>query len=247
MNSNLIALAIVAAGAIIGGVMYVKQPSATTTTTIVEPAKPTTQPAQPAKPVFTKEDYAKVLTVTSGDHVRGNKDAAVTLYTYSDFECPFCVRFHKTIAELEQTYGEKVNVVFRHYPLPFHDPLASEVAHGLECAFELGGQDMYNKYMNSYFEQTKANKNGIVKEDGSQLPVADFAASIGLDKTKFEACQADGKYADMIKKSIATGATIGVQGTPSNFLKNNKTGDVFPIAGAQPLSMFKADLDKMLQ
>src|SRR5690348_2854735 len=54
------------------------------------------------------------------DHVRGPADAEATLIEYTDFECPFCQRFHAIPPELLKRYGGRLNWVIRNFPLSFH-------------------------------------------------------------------------------------------------------------------------------
>ena len=73
------------------------------------------------------------------DHIYGNPEAQLSLIEYSDFECPYCKTFHKTVKPVVDTHGGKVNWVYRHYPLGFHNPGAQKEAEASECANELGG------------------------------------------------------------------------------------------------------------
>ena len=78
-----------------------------------------------------------VPIVTADDHVRGDKNAPVTIIEYSDFECPYCERFHPTMLEVMEKYDGKVRWIFRHFPLSFH-PNAKPAAMAAECAGEQG-------------------------------------------------------------------------------------------------------------
>ncbi len=78
------------------------------------------------------------------DHIRGNPDAPVTLVEYSDFECPFCKRFHPTVKRIVDEYGGRVRWVYRHFPLDeIHPVKARREAAAAECAAELGGNDAF--------------------------------------------------------------------------------------------------------
>jgi len=63
-----------------------------------------------------------VRPVSKNDHIYGNPGAAITLVEYSDYECPFCKRFHPTAKKLVDQSDGKVNWVYRHFPLAFHHP-----------------------------------------------------------------------------------------------------------------------------
>src|SRR6266516_1713028 len=93
-----------------------------------------------------RERAKKARPLEARDHVRGNRNAQVSLIEYSDYECQFCKRFHGTLLELMQRYGERVNWIWRHYPLPIHGPLAQQEAFAAECAGRLGGDRAFWAY-----------------------------------------------------------------------------------------------------
>jgi protein-disulfide isomerase len=189
--------------------------------------------ANPAPSAATK----KPKTVTSADHIRGNVNAKVTLIEYSDFECPFCKSFDPTTQELLKTYGEKIRLVFRHYPLPFHQNAQKE-AEASECIASLGGNDAFWKYTDAIFARTTSNGTGFALDQLGPL-----AAELGVDQTQFQTCLDSGKYAQLVKDSIAEGQGAGVQGTPSTFIIDSK-GNSQLVVGAQPIDSFKTVIDK---
>ena len=77
------------------------------------------------------------VAVAANDPVRGVASAPVTIVEFSDYQCPFCARVNPTLDQVRKTYGDKVKIVFKDFPLPNHPqaPKASEAAH---CAGEQG-------------------------------------------------------------------------------------------------------------
>lgn len=175
------------------------------------------------------------------DHVFGNPDAEITLVEYSDFECPFCKRFHPTVKKLIEQNEGKVNWVYRHFPLEFHNPGAQKEAEASECAAELGGNDLFWKYTNAIFSRTTSNGKGFPIEN-----LVPLAAELGLDKEAFAKCLDSGRMADRVKQDYDNGVAAGITGTPGSILIKHATGDVFPASGAVPLERLQSVVDQML-
>jgi protein-disulfide isomerase len=190
---------------------------------------------QPVPTVVSKKPKA----VANADHIRGNKNAKITLIEYSDFECPFCKNFAPTLKELLSTYGDKIRIVYRHYPLPFHTNAQKE-AEASECVANIGGNDAFWKYLDIIYERTTANGTGFAL---SALGPA--AAEVGVDQQQFQSCLDSGKYEKLVKDAVTEGSGAGVQGTPSTFIIDSK-GNSQLIVGAQPIDSFKAIIDKSL-
>lgn len=195
------------------------------------------QNAQDAKSVMAKN----VQKVSSDDHIRGSKDAKISLIEFSDFECPYCKKFHSTAQSVVDAYDGDVNWVYRHFPLPFHDPLATQEAVATECAAEQGGNDKFWAMADLIYETTTSGGRGI---DPAQLP--ELAEEIGLDRSSFEQCLDSGRYDAHIQENIANGSAAGVTGTPGTIILNNETGEAVLVEGSQPLSTFKGTIDRML-
>ena len=134
---------------------------------------------------------AALRPVSKGrDHIRGNPAAAVTLVEYSDFECPFCKRFHATAMRLVDESKGQVNWVYRHFPLDeLHPGKARKEAVASECAAEIGGNAAFWKFADRFFELTPSNNQTDID---TVLP--QIAREIGLDRVRFASCLASGRH-----------------------------------------------------
>jgi protein-disulfide isomerase len=189
------------------------------------------------------EKAKKVRRVSAPrDHVYGNPNAPVSLIEYSDFECPFCKRFHATAKEIVDAYGGKVNWVYRHFPLAMHNPGAQKEAEASECVAQLGGNDAFWKFANAIYARTKSNGNGFPLDQ-----IVPLGKEIGLDEKQLKECIDAAKYASRVQEDLNEGIQIGITGTPANFLLRNDTGEVILKVGAQPSDAIKPDIDKLLE
>ena len=195
--------------------------------------------AQAAQQAEADAQAKNVALISDTDHVQGNKDANITIFEYSDFECPFCKQFYKTPAEVVAKSGGKVNTVFRHFPLSFHDPLATKQANASECAASLGGAEMFYQYHDELFKRTNSN----IGMDESEI--YKIAADLKLDKTKFATCYDNSNFDAKVKADIASGAAAGISGTPGVIIRNNTTGAVRVMPGAVPIEMVEAAIAEL--
>ena len=176
------------------------------------------------------------------DHIRGNANAPVKIVEYSDTECPFCKRFHPTMQQIMDEYGEsgKVAWVYRHFPLDQLHSKARKEAEATECAAELGGNDKFWAYLDRLMEVTPAN-NGL---DLADLPK--IAAYVGLDTAKFTECLSSGRYAQKIEEHVQNAIATGGNGTPWSIVVA-LSGKKYPLSGAQPYEAVKQLIETALQ
>lgn len=201
------------------------------------------QPSTVAAPIIPPpvQEAKEVPKVTKDDHVRGDRNARIALIEYSDLECPFCKSVHSTIKQVLEIYKDQVMWVYRHYPLTFHANAQKE-AEASECANELGGKDVFWKFVDSIFERTTSNGTGFALDK-----LVPLAVEIGLDETKFKSCLDSGKYEKRVKDDMNGGSLAGVTGTPGNILLDTRTGKTRLIPGAVPMASFKSAIDEMLK
>lgn len=173
-----------------------------------------------------------VPAITEDDHVRGNKNAPVTLIEYSDFECPYCGAFVPTVEQALAKYKDQVRLVYRHFPLSFH-PSALPAALAAECAAEQG---KFWEFHDAMFKNQTNLTNAYFKQ---------LAATNKLNTTKFNDCLSSQKYLDKVQNQAAAGGAAGVNNTPGTFVID-KDGSATPITGAVPAATLNAAIEKAL-
>ncbi|HID72815.1 TPA: hypothetical protein EYP38_02635 [Candidatus Micrarchaeota archaeon] len=179
----------------------------------------------PAGECPAEDPYSGVprLSVTTGDmpHL-GDADAPATLIEVSDYECPFCARFHlQTSVPLKTSHVDtgKLKVYFRDFPLSFHAH-AMDAAIAARCADEQG--DFWGmNYM--LFE----NRDSWVSAPDVRETFSGYAGELALDITEFQACYDAREHEAAVNADMSSAAQSGVQGTPGSFIvipKDNVDG-----------------------
>jgi len=181
---------------------------------------PTDQPTAPA---------VDVPAIKDGEAIKGNKDAQVEIIEYSDLECPFCLKHKLNMDQVYSEYKDKVKIVFRHFPLSFHEN-AFKAAVAVECAGEQG------KFWQMFDLVFDANEAENMSVDAWKSAAKDM----GLDQDKFDKCLDSDKYADKINNDMLEGGAAGVQGTPATFIN----GEL--ISGAVPVEVIKEAIETVL-
>ncbi len=177
-------------------------------------------------------DTKTVFKVPIGQSpVRGPAAAPVTIVEFSDFQCPFCKRSEATVVELRKKYGDKIRVVWKDEPLPFHpraEP-AAEVAR--EARAQRGDAGFWDAHDALFDVQPK-----LEDED-----LAGVAQKLGMNVGKVK----DAIKAHRHKKGIDADADLAddldATGTPHFFINGRR------LVGAQPIDKFTAIIDEELK
>lgn len=149
------------------------------------------------------------LTVSENSHIRGNLKAPVTIVEFSDFQCPFCQRFHPTVRQILEDYPDKVRWVYKHFPLDQIHPEAKPAAEAAECLAEQKGDQGFWQFADGLFEnQSKLEKSFYLE----------LAQNMNLDLAQFESCISSGKYQDRVETDFQEGVNLGIRGTPGSFV-----------------------------
>lgn len=221
-------VAIVIAGAFIAGAVYfVAARNGVTSQAATDKQLSVAQTPEPTG------STDAVRPVTGDDHIKGSLDAPIKIVEYSDFECPFCQRFHNTMNEVMDKYGASGEVawVYRQFPLEqLHPVKAQAVAVASECVNELGGNEAFWKFTDGYYAVTLTNNR-----TDTETVIPQLVKDIGLDQVAFQTCVKSGKYTERINADIANAVETGGRGTPWSIMIG-PDGKTYPINGAQPLA-----------
>jgi len=178
------------------------------------------------------------------DHLWGDKNARISVILYSDMECPFCKRFAGVPESAAAKFGGKVNVVWRHFPLQFHNPNALKEAHASECVAKQAGNNGFFSFANAVLNASNGNGKGLPDGDAGVLALAKQAGV--KDISAFKTCLTAAQTAQAVEEDIKDGAAAGITGTPGVILRDNVSGHSGIIGGAIPQADIEAQVTGLL-
>jgi protein-disulfide isomerase len=173
------------------------------------------------------------------DHALGDPDAPVVIEEFSDFQCPFCRRFHdETFTQIVEEYvrSGKVYFVYRHLPIVDRNDPAQESHAAATASICAGRQNRFWDYHDVLF----ANQNGENIGDYTERRLQAMAETIGLDMQAFDACYGSQDARAAVAADGLLGTESGLSSTPS-FLINGKA-----FLGAQPFDAFRQAIEAEL-
>jgi len=178
-------------------------------------------------PVAVQLQAPRIAVDPAGAATLGPATAPVTIVVFCEFQCPYCRRVQPTLRQLFDRYGQRLRLVYRHYPLARHQN-AAKAAEAAECARE---QDRFWPMHDRMFNQQE------------RLAVADLKAharAVGLEGEKFDACLDSGRHAARVRRDLAEAESYGSPGTPLFFINGRV------VSGAQPAPVFIQVIDEEL-
>lgn len=196
-------------------------------------------PAQAAAPAAPPALQAKEIRLDDDDPAIGTADAGLAIVEFSDYECPFCVRFNQqTLPRLKASYIDtgKVRLITRDMPLGFHANAAG-AALAANCAAD---QHAYEAMRAGIFANTQSLGQALYQK---------LATDNHLDVAALENCMQDTARLEELRKDAGYAASLGITGTPTFFigrLEGDRVVDARSLVGAQPFESFAAVIDSML-
>jgi protein-disulfide isomerase len=179
----------------------------------------------------------------ANENAMGDPNAPIRIEEFSDFQCPYCARFHEeTEWQLANSYvaDGTVHLVYR----SFGDFIGPESKAAAEAAYCASDQDKFWEYHNILFANQTGENVGAYTDRRLQA----FAEALSLDMDAFNSCVSSGKYSDRVNQDRVDGTTAGVTGTPAFLITYTVNGEEKQrfIAGAYPFSEFQTQIEEAL-
>lgn len=153
--------------------------------------------------------------VTDQDWIKGNTTSTVTLIEYSDFQCPACGAYYPILKQVFEEYGDRIQFVYRHFPLRNIHPNAEPAARAAEAA---GKQGKFWEMHDMIFEN-QTTWSGFASVIST---FEGYAQELGLDIEQFRQDLTDGAIADQVQGDYNGGLDAGVNSTPTFYLNGQK-------------------------
>lgn len=180
--------------------------------------------------VYLKKPERPVFKVDVGESLyAGAADAKVTVIEFTDFQCPFCSKASMTMRKLKKKYGNKIKVVMKHFPLPFHKN-AKDASEAMLCMSEQSKDKAWKMYGAMFDQQDKLTYSDL----------QEVAKKNGADTKKFDECMKSDRFVKSIDADIEQGSKLGINSTPTFFV-NGKM-----VSGALPVSVFSELIEEEL-
>jgi len=159
-----------------------------------------------------REDFVRSLIDTKDVPSLGPNNAPVTVVEYADLQCPTCARLHEFLEkELLPKYGDKVRVIFKEFPLPWHDWSAT-AAVANECAYQIN-PSAFPGYRTLIF----ANQNAINASNVRERLLA-LGDEAGIEPSRLAACIDSKASLSRVEVARQEGRDLGINGTPTTFV-----------------------------
>ena len=194
---------------------------------------------------LTKDPYDAVMSKidTTGRPVRGNPNAKVTVVVFDDFQCPFCSRMHQTINSSLKTYGDKIKVIYKDFPLTDIHPWAQRAAIDSQCLANQSAGAFWDfaDYVHANGGQISGQKRPVdLQYDELDKIAQDMGRRHAVDATQLNTCLKD-QPKQKLEASQAEAEKLSIDATPAVFVNGQK------LEGAVPQSEFEATLDAALK
>lgn len=184
---------------------------------------------RPPMPQMPPEDNTVYEIPVADSYVFGKADAPVTIVEFSDLQCPFCSRFHAPLFEAVKAYPNDVKVIFKNFPLGFHD----RARPAAKAALAAGLQGKYYEMLDVILQNQATLTEDKFKEHAGKL-------GLNVDQFMKDLKDRDADFEKKLNSDMELGSKVNVEGTPTYYINGKKTHGL-------PPEMWKSKIDEALK
>ncbi|NJK37590.1 MAG: thioredoxin domain-containing protein [Oscillatoriales cyanobacterium RM2_1_1] len=184
---------------------------------------------QQARGTFLEQMRTNPQSVIGNSPTQGSPDQKIVLVEFSDFQCPFCQRAHKTVQQFMAKHQGQVTLAYKHLPL---SQIHAEALPAAKASWAAQQQGKFWEYQDALFtNQDKLGEDLYVK----------IAQDLKLDLEQFNRDRQSAAAGQAIEEDLKLANELGIQGTPF-FVINGET-----LSGAVELSALEEALSRVAQ
>jgi len=178
--------------------------------------------------------------VDDTDYILGNPNAPIVMIEYSDYDCPFCKQYQRTMHQIMDEYGVtgRIAWVYRQFPIAEIHPNAPQISEAALCVGDIAGNDAFWTFSDLIFDKRDIDELTNVTKLG------EYAQVSGVDLAQYSSCMNDGRMKQAVEDSIRDGYDAGARGTPYTILQVGNQQAV--INGAQPYDVVKGIIENLI-
>lgn len=164
-------------------------------------------------PLVTKiPDLKDILNgpiINGEDPSAGPDDAPITIVQFSDFKCSFCQKQEEVLKNVIKEFDGKIRLVWKDYPENDSQSISWKASVAARCAEE---QDKFWPYHDLLFSTTKLDEGKLLS----------FAAKLGMNKNKFQACMENNEIAGKVKDNVMEADALDINGVPYIYVNDTE-------------------------
>jgi protein-disulfide isomerase/uncharacterized membrane protein len=155
-----------------------------------------------------------------GNTSKGAEKPILDIVEFADFQCPGCKMASQFMRPFYLKHKDKVRITYRSFPLDGScNSFVPNGGHRLACSAAkasicAGNEGKFWEMHDRIFDQ---------QETLSATSFSEFAAELGINKEKFDACLVDPSTETALQKDIQWGDLIQLQSTPTVVINGRKT------------------------
>ena len=149
------------------------------------------------------------------DNGAGNPDAAVKVFAFEDFQCPYCAQYTQGLeTQIFKNYVATGKIYYQFIPYSFIGAESFAASQAAYCAMDQGKFWQYHDFL---YANQKGENEGTFNNQNLEA----IAREMSLDSNAFNSCLSSNKYSQKVNDDKTFAYQSGARGSPY-FLVNGK-------------------------